>query len=93
MTQTLEDDWQKCNYLQGLLCRASVLARKMPQLTAFVLWNGGKAHDCAFICEMGNDRSSASLTWRGTWRLEFRPAEVKAWQLVASKATKPPYSA
>ncbi|KAI8956176.1 hypothetical protein F4801DRAFT_525706 [Xylaria longipes] len=82
-SQLLQDDWGKRNQIEALLCRAGVLVQKMPELHTFVLWNGGKAHACAFIYRVGRD--SASVTWRGTWRLELSPLVVKSWQLVASK--------
>lgn len=82
-SQLLQDDWEKLEQIEALLCRARVLVQKMPKLHTFVLWNGGKAHACAFIYRMARD--GASVTWRGTWHLELSPRVVKSWQLAASK--------
>ena len=54
----------------------------MPELQTLVIWNGGKAHACAFIYR--RDRTAASVTWRATWHLELRPLVIKSWQLAAS---------
>ncbi|KAI0841931.1 hypothetical protein F5Y06DRAFT_306900 [Hypoxylon sp. FL0890] len=86
-SQLLQDDWGKREQIEALLCRASVLVQKMPKLHTFVLWNGGKAHACAFIYRI--DREGASVTWRGTWHLEFSPLVVESWQLAASKLPFP----
>ncbi|KAI3321624.1 hypothetical protein HD806DRAFT_545823 [Xylariaceae sp. AK1471] len=82
-SQLLQDVWEKRNQIEALLCRARVIVQKMPKLHTFVLWNGGKAHACAFIYRI--DRVSASITWRGTWHFELSPLVVKSWQLAASK--------
>lgn len=82
-SQLLQDDWEKSEQIETLLCRAGVLVQKMPKLHTFVLWNGGKGHACAFIYRI--DRDSASVTWRGTWHLELSPIVIKSWQLAASK--------
>ena len=84
-SQLLQDDEEKRKQIEALLCLAGALAQKMPKLQTFVLWNGGKAHACAFIFRI--DRDSASVTWRGTWQLELSPLVVKSWQLAASKRT------
>ncbi|KAI0872459.1 hypothetical protein GGS24DRAFT_467484 [Hypoxylon argillaceum] len=82
-SQLLQDDWGKRNQIEALLCQARAFVQKMPKLHTFVLWNGGKAHACAFIYRI--NRNSASITWRGTWHLELSPLVVKLWQLAASK--------
>ncbi|KAK7935126.1 hypothetical protein PG985_000621 [Apiospora marii] len=82
-SQLLQNDWDTHNELETLLCRAGVLARKMPKLHTLVLWNGGKGHACAFIYRV--DRGSASITWRGTWHFNLSPRVVKSWQLAASR--------
>jgi hypothetical protein len=82
-SQLLQDDWEKRKQIEALLCRAGVFVPKMPKLHTFVLWNGGKAHACAFIYRI--ERGSASVTWRGTWHLELGPRVIKSWQLAASK--------
>ncbi|KAH6955853.1 hypothetical protein BKA56DRAFT_638016 [Ilyonectria sp. MPI-CAGE-AT-0026] len=82
-SQLLQDDGEKRAEIGALLCRAGILVQKMPKLHTFVLWNGGKAHACAFIYRMGRD--GASVTWRGTWHLELSPGVIKSWQLAASK--------
>ncbi|KAF3061045.1 hypothetical protein GL218_02990 [Daldinia childiae] len=82
-SQLLKEDREKRKQIEGLLCQASVLVRKMSKIHTFVLWNGGKAHACAFIYRI--DRDSASVTWRGTWHLELSPLVVKSWQLTVSK--------
>ncbi|KAI1122752.1 hypothetical protein F5Y10DRAFT_286855 [Nemania abortiva] len=89
-SELLQDDWGKREQLENLLCRASVLVQKMPKLRTLVLWNGGKEHACAFIYRVGRD--SASITWRGTWRLWLTPRVVKSWQLAASKLPCSEYS-
>ncbi|KAI1651143.1 uncharacterized protein F4817DRAFT_366713 [Daldinia loculata] len=86
-SQLLQDDWEKRKQIEVLLCRASVLVQKMPKIHTFVLWNGGKAHACAFIYRI--DRDSVSVTWRGTWHLELSPLVVKSWQLTVSKLPFP----
>ena len=86
-SQLLQNDWGKRKQVESLLCRARVLVQEMPKLHMFVLWNGGKAHACAFIYRV--DRDSASVTWRGTWHLELSPLVVKSWQLAASKLRFP----
>ncbi|KAL7620502.1 hypothetical protein AAE478_009497 [Parahypoxylon ruwenzoriense] len=86
-SQLLQDDWERREQIEALLCRASVLVQMMPKIHTFVLWNGGKAHACAFIYRI--DRDSASVTWRGTWHLELSPLLVKSWQLAASKLPSP----
>lgn len=82
-SQLLQDDWEKHNQSGALLCRAGLLVQNMPKLHTSVLWNGGEAHACAFIYRI--HRNSASVTWRGTWRLELSPLVVKSWQLAISK--------
>jgi len=89
-SQLLQDDWGKRSQIEALLCRVGVLVQKMPKLHTFVLWNGGKAHACAFIYRI--DRDVASITWRGTWHLELSPLVVKSWQLVASKLPRSEFS-
>ncbi|PKK55139.1 hypothetical protein CI102_159 [Trichoderma harzianum] len=69
--------------ITNLLLRAGVLAQQMPMIHTFVLWNCEKAHACAFIYRV--ERGTASITWRGTWKLKLRSRVVKAWQVVASK--------
>lgn len=86
-SQLLQDDWGKREQIEALLCRASVLVQKMPKIHTFVLWNGGKAHACAFIYRIDRDR--ASVTWRGTWHLELSPRVVESWQLAASRLPSP----
>ena len=82
-SQLLQDDLEKREQVEALLCRARVLIQKMPKIHTLVLWNGGKAHACAFIYRINRD--SASITWRGTWHLELSPRVVKSWQLAALK--------
>ncbi|KAJ3544786.1 hypothetical protein NM208_g2867 [Fusarium decemcellulare] len=82
-SQLLQDGREKREQIEALLFQASVLARRMPRMHTFVLWNGGKGHACAFIYR--NDGDTASITWRGTWRLELNSREVESWQLTASK--------
>ncbi|ETS03689.1 hypothetical protein M419DRAFT_75104 [Trichoderma reesei RUT C-30] len=67
-----------------LLCRAGVLAQRMPKLHTFVLWNGARGHACAFIYRVEQD--GPSITWRGTWRLPLSedPYVIRVWRLVAS---------
>ncbi|KAI1505026.1 hypothetical protein F5X99DRAFT_431132 [Biscogniauxia marginata] len=86
-SQLLQDGWEKRKQIETMLCRASDLVQKMPKIHTFVLWNGGKAHACAFIYRIGRD--SASVTWRGTWHLKLSPLVVKSWQLAASKLPSP----
>ncbi|KAK8136952.1 hypothetical protein PG984_004892 [Apiospora sp. TS-2023a] len=81
-SQLLQEDWEKREKLEALLCQASILVRKMPKLHTFVLWNGGKGHAFAFVYSV--DRGSASVTWRGTWHFNLSPRVVKSWQLAAS---------
>ncbi len=69
--------------IEALLCRAGVLAKNMPELHTLILWNGGKAHACAFIYR--GEGEKASITWRGTWHLDLSAPVVESWQLVASK--------
>lgn len=78
-----DDDGKKHKQIQGLLCQAGVFAKKMPKLRTFIIWNGGKAHACAFIYR--TDGNSASVTWRGTWHMDLSASVIKSWQLVASK--------
>ncbi|KAF4997771.1 hypothetical protein FDECE_11993 [Fusarium decemcellulare] len=82
-SQLLQDGGEKREQIEALLFQASVLARRMPRMHTFVLWNGGKGHACAFIYR--NDGDTASITWRGTWHLELNSREVESWQLAASK--------
>lgn len=82
-SQLLQEDSEKRKQMKVLLWRAGVLVQQMPKIHTFVLWNGGKAHACAFIYRI--DRDSASVTWRGTWHLELHPLVVEEWQLAASK--------
>lgn len=86
-SRLLQDGADRRDQIEALLCRASVLVQQMPKLHTFVLWNGGKAHACAFIYRI--DRGRASVTWRGSWHLEFRPLVVGSWQLAASKLPSP----
>ncbi|KAI1382464.1 hypothetical protein F4677DRAFT_452156 [Hypoxylon crocopeplum] len=72
-SQLLQDDSEKREQIEALLCRARVLVQKMPKINTFVLWNDGKAHACAFIYRIDGDRASLS------------PLVVKSWQLAASK--------
>lgn len=69
--------------ITNLLLRAGVLAQQMPMIHTFVLWNCEKAHACAFIYRA--ERGTASVTWRGTWKLKLQSRVVEAWQVVASK--------
>ncbi|KAL6831015.1 hypothetical protein J3E69DRAFT_328366 [Trichoderma sp. SZMC 28015] len=69
--------------ITNLLLRAGVLAQQMPMIHTFVLWNCEKAHACAFIYRV--EKSTASVTWRGTWKLKLQSRVVEAWQVVASK--------
>ncbi|KAI1469211.1 uncharacterized protein F4812DRAFT_470273 [Daldinia caldariorum] len=89
-SQLLQDDWEKRKQIEALLCRARVIVQNMPKLHTFVLWNGGKAHACAFIYR--TDRDSASITWRGTWHLVLSPRVVKLWQLAALKLPRSEFS-
>ncbi|OTB19131.1 hypothetical protein K445DRAFT_53901 [Daldinia sp. EC12] len=82
-SQLLENDLTKHKQIEDLLRRAGVLVRQMPKMHTFVLWNGGRAHACAFIYRL--DRGYASITWRGTWNLALSPRVIESWQLVASK--------
>ncbi|KAK7953313.1 hypothetical protein PG988_014007 [Apiospora saccharicola] len=82
-SQLLQDDWEKREKLEALLCQASILVRRMPKLHTFVLWNGGKGHASTFIYR--EDRGSASVTWRGTWHLKLSPLVIKSWRLAALK--------
>ncbi|KAI1351299.1 hypothetical protein F5Y01DRAFT_283347 [Xylaria sp. FL0043] len=82
-SQLLQDDWEKRNRIPDLLYQAGTHVQNMPLLHTLVLWNGGKAHACAFIYRVGRD--TASVTWRGTWHLELSPQVVKPWHLAASK--------
>ncbi|OPB41505.1 hypothetical protein A0O28_0082250 [Trichoderma guizhouense] len=67
--------------IEDLLCRAAALAKRMPELDTFVLWNGAKGDACAFIYRVKG--SKASITWRGTWDLEMSSKVVEAWNSVA----------
>ncbi|KKP06624.1 hypothetical protein THAR02_01221 [Trichoderma harzianum] len=69
--------------ITDLLRRAGVLAQQMPMIHTFVLWNCEKAHACAFIYRV--ERGTASVTWRGTWKLKLQSHVVNEWQVVASK--------
>ncbi|KAI1278907.1 hypothetical protein F5Y07DRAFT_406565 [Xylaria sp. FL0933] len=82
-SQLLQDDWEKRSRIPDLLYQAGAHVQNMPLLHTFVLWNGGKAHACAFIYRVGRD--TASVTWRGSWHLELSPEVLKPWQLAASK--------
>lgn len=86
-SQLLQDNWEKREQIEALLRQARVLVQKMPKLHTFVLWNGGKAHACAFIYRIDSDRTS--ITWRGTWHLELSPLVVMSWQKTASKLRYP----
>ncbi|KAJ4267339.1 hypothetical protein NW762_003443 [Fusarium torreyae] len=88
-SQLLQNDWEKQQDIPVLLCRARAVVQQMPRLHTFVLWNGGKGHACAFIYQLGEDKDSASITWRGTWKLELRPAVVKSWQRIVSNLRVP----
>ncbi|KAK5998763.1 hypothetical protein PT974_01145 [Cladobotryum mycophilum] len=77
-SQLLQDDWGKRDDIETLLCRAGVFVQQMPKLHTFVIWNGGKANACAFIYRVDGD--GASITWRGTWRLEMSPDIVNSWR-------------
>ncbi|PKK40878.1 hypothetical protein CI102_15367 [Trichoderma harzianum] len=67
--------------IKDLLCRAAAIAKRMPELDTFVLWNGAKGDACAFIYRVKG--SKASITWRGTWDLEMSPKVVETWNSVA----------
>ncbi|KAF4963029.1 hypothetical protein FSARC_8917 [Fusarium sarcochroum] len=86
-SQLLQNHSGKYQEIWALLCRARAVVQKMSKLHTFVLWNGGKGHACAFICRL--DKDSASVTWRGTWRLELSPAVLKSWQRIASELRAP----
>ncbi|KAI1255836.1 hypothetical protein MGN70_002576 [Eutypa lata] len=86
-SQLLQDNWEKREQITALLCQAGDLVQKMPKIHTFVLWNGGKAHACAFIYRVDGD--SASVTWRGTWHPELSPLVVESWELAASKLPFP----
>ncbi|EHK17091.1 uncharacterized protein TRIVIDRAFT_127669, partial [Trichoderma virens Gv29-8] len=81
-SQLLRDSLDTHDKIGDLLCRAAALARQMPELETFVLWNGGKDNACAFIYRV--DGGDVSIAWRGTWRLEMSPDVVKAWEAAAS---------
>jgi hypothetical protein len=83
-SQLMQDDPGKREEIRTLLSRSAVIARQMPRIHTFVLWNGGKAHACAFIYCVDEDQ--ASITWRGTWNLDLS-GMTKSWQLTASKRT------
>ncbi|KAL6700851.1 hypothetical protein J3F84DRAFT_132672 [Trichoderma pleuroticola] len=81
-SKLLRHEAEHRNRIPGLLRRAGEVARQMPMMHTLVLWNCEKAHACAFIYRV--ERGTASLTWRGTWRLKLPPLVVESWQLVAS---------
>ncbi|KAK4196598.1 hypothetical protein QBC40DRAFT_313184 [Triangularia verruculosa] len=66
--------------LDKLLLEAGKTALCMPKLKTLVLWSG-ENDACAFIYQTRNDH--ASITWRGTWGMEFSPAVVDLWRRVA----------
>jgi hypothetical protein len=67
-----------------LLCSAGLAALNMPQLESLVLWNGKDREACAVIYHRKEASRHATLTWRGTWDLEFSHDVVESWQKVAS---------
>lgn len=67
-----------------LLHNASLAALTMPQLESMVLWNGKYGEACAFFYHRKKGSKQATLTWRGTWKLELSHDVVESWQKVAS---------
>ncbi|KAK0726416.1 hypothetical protein B0T21DRAFT_293514 [Apiosordaria backusii] len=67
--------------IDALLADAGVTALQMPKLHTLVLWNGQRGNACAFIYQAHSDH--ASITWRGTWDVDFDPAMVDVWRRVA----------
>ncbi|KAL7947352.1 hypothetical protein V8C42DRAFT_363818 [Trichoderma barbatum] len=84
-SQLLRESSNSHRKIERLLCKAAVLAKQMPELDTFVLWNGGMGNACAFIYRVVRDE--ASITWRGTWRLEMSRSVIEAWKSVASIRT------
>lgn len=67
----------------ALLQDASSVALKMPQLQTMVLWNSERGHACAVVYQRYSVSTIATLTWRGTWDLEFSDDVVASWKKVA----------
>ncbi|EAT83669.1 hypothetical protein HBI56_064520 [Parastagonospora nodorum] len=66
-----------------LLQNASSIALKMPKLKTMVLWNSESGQACAVIYQKHTASARATLTWRGTWNLEFSDDVVESWKKVA----------
>jgi hypothetical protein len=65
-----------------LLCDASLTALNMPQLERMILWNGQQEEAGAVIYHSQKRCMQATLTWRGTWDLEFSHDVGESWQKV-----------
>ncbi|KLJ06024.1 hypothetical protein EMPG_10549 [Blastomyces silverae] len=70
-----------------LLCDASLAALNMPRLERMVFWNSKQGEACAVIYQRQNAHRQATLTWRGTWDLQFSHEVVESWQKVISDSS------
>ncbi|PGG96368.1 hypothetical protein GX51_07863 [Blastomyces parvus] len=75
------------NEIFTLLCDASLATLNMPRLERMVFWNSKQGEACAVIYHRENSHRRATLTWRGTWDLEFSHEVVECWKRVTSDSS------
>ncbi|EHK45189.1 hypothetical protein TRIATDRAFT_38659, partial [Trichoderma atroviride IMI 206040] len=61
---------------------ASLAASRMPQLENLVIWNYQHGEVGAVIYHRDKAARQATLTWRGTWDLDFGREVVESWKKV-----------
>lgn len=72
--------------ISRLLYNASLITLHMPNLESMTIWNGKRGEACAVIYHRSRATRQATLTWRGTWDLEFSHDVAKAWQEVTPES-------
>lgn len=68
--------------ISSLLRDASLAALRMPQLENLVIWNYQHGEAGAVIYRRDKAAGQATLTWRGTWDLDFGHDVVESWAKV-----------
>lgn len=71
-----------------LLEAASLAVRRMPQLLILELWNGNdNEHACLFRYSYDSISRTASLTWKGTWAIDFTQRTASCWKETVRQRT------